>query len=96
MWPGQHEDWASSPVTLVPGGKKGEQLADAMSTRINLSALLLKDENSLLTSGTGIAIADHVALSGGYIWKNIHINKGFHPGRAQSCEAKNEREHTSV
>ena len=77
MWPGQHEDWASSPVTLVPGGKKGEQLADAMSTRINLPALLLKDENSLLTSGTGIAIADHVALSGGLHLEEYSYQQGI-------------------
>ena len=58
--------------------------------------LLLKDENSLLTSGTGVAITAHVALSGGYLWKNININRGSHLETAQSCQVKKEGEHASV
>lgn len=58
--------------------------------------LLLKDENSLLASGTGGAITAHVALSGGYLWKNININRGFHLETTQSCQVKKEGEHASV
>lgn len=66
-------------------GNSWQMLRPHASTSLSL---LLKDENSLLTSGTGVAIAAHVDLSGGYIWKNIQINKKFHPGTAPSCEVK--------
>ena len=97
MLPGQHEDWASSPVTLSTRRKeRGTAGSCYVPTHQPPPTLVLKDANSLLTSGTGVAVATHVALSGGYIWNNININRGFHPGTAQSCQVKNEGEHTSV
>lgn len=97
MLPGQHEDWASSPVALSTRRKeRGTAGSCYVPTQQPPPTLVLKDANSLLTSGTGVAIAAHVALSGGYIWNNININRGFHPGTAQSCQVKNEGEHTSV
>lgn len=97
MLPGQHEDWASSPGTL---STRRQEKGTAGSCFVRPyqpppCPLVLKNENSL-TSGTGVAITAHLALSGGYIWKNININRGFHPEIAQSCQVKNEGEYTSV
>lgn len=97
MVPGQHEGWASSPVTL---STRRQERGTAGSCYVHMHQppppLLSKDENSLLTFGTGGTITAHVALSGGYIWKNVNISRGFLPGTAQSCQAKIDGEHASV
>lgn len=95
MLPGRHEDWASSPGTLsTRRQERGTAGSCFVHTYQPPPPSLLKNENSLCTSGTGVAITAHVALSGGYIWKNTNINRGFYPEIAQSCQVKNEEEHT--
>lgn len=55
----------------------------------SLSAL--EGWNSLLASGTGVAITAHVALSGGYIWNNIYCQRAFSSRDCSKLSGKNWR-----
>lgn len=62
---GQHEDWAGSPVSLRT---RRQERGTAGSCYVHMHQppppWLLKDENSLPTSGTGVAVTACIALSG--------------------------------
>lgn len=82
MLPGLHEDWASSPVTLNTRRQEKGTAGSCYGHMHQPSShppLLLKDGNTLRTSGTGAAITADETLSGGYIWKNKNISMGFLP-----------------